>query len=138
MAFKRSFSIDLWLRKSGTRTDSTIYGYHKRIHMYVRKAYQLDHIDRDPYDQVTIAHGRVKERQPLNEAELARLRTLEFEPNEELARDLFIFSAYTGLAYTDMHRFDFKMMTEEHDGIYYIDGRRLKTQTKVSVKPSEP
>lgn len=126
-------AFDQWLRESSPRTDTTIRSYHTRLHTYVRKAYQLGYIDRDPYDQVTIPHGKSKERQPLTEEELTRLRNLDLPSKPKTmakSRDLFIFSAYTGLAYADMQLFDFHTMTEKHGDLYYIDGSRLKTKTK--------
>jgi len=45
----------------------------------------------------------------------------------ERARDLFVFCAYTGLSYSDSQIFDFNTMTEKQDGLYFIDGKRVKT-----------
>ena len=45
-------------------------------------------------------------------------------------RDLFIFSAYTGLAYADVERFDFEKMTQKTGKMYCIDSERLKTGTE--------
>ena len=42
-------------------------------------------------------------------------------------RDLFIFSAYTGLAYCDVMAFDFQTMTVKVGDLYFIDGSRIKT-----------
>lgn len=122
--------FDQWLRDTGERTDVTIYGYHKRLHKYVRMAYQRGFIDRDPYEQVSIPRGKSKERQPLTEEELTKLRNLKLRPKESKVRDLFVFSAYTGLAYCDTQEFDFEKMVEKHGKLYYIDGSRLKTGTK--------
>ena len=48
---------------------------------------------------------------------------------ETKARDLFIFAAYTGLAYCDVMDFNFRIMTEQSGDMYFIDGSRLKTGT---------
>lgn len=55
------------------------------------------------------------------------LREIQLNPTLGRARDLFIFAAYTGLSYCDTQKFDFKTMAVECDGIYYIDGARIKT-----------
>ncbi|MBR7168719.1 MAG: hypothetical protein IKD33_07910 [Bacteroidales bacterium] len=46
--------------------------------------------------------GKCKERHPLTENELKRLREADLPEKEAKARDLFIFAAYTGLAYCDV------------------------------------
>ena len=56
-----------------------------------------------------------------------KIRKAEYTGHLERARDLFVFMAYTGLAYCDMALFNYKTMTEEHDDYTYIDGSRLKT-----------
>lgn len=127
---KRMFQFDEWLRKDGQRTDVTVYGYHKILRFYIRKLLQQGILDRNPYDTFKVSKGRYKERQPLTEEELRLMRSLRLPAREDKARNLFIFSAYTGLAYCDMQAFDFRTMTERHGDLYYIDGSRIKTETK--------
>lgn len=116
-----------WLHADGTRSDVSVHNYHKNLRIQTRKAYQEGMIEKDPYELVTFPRGRCKERKPLSEIELKKIREAELPLKEERVRDLFIFSAYTGLAYCDVQEFDFKRMTEQIDGLYYIDGSRLKT-----------
>jgi len=118
--------FDTWLR-DGTRCDITVAKYHKVVHRYVRQVFERGIIDRDPYNSVTYPRGRYKERRPLTEEELNLIRSLNLPPKEDRVRDLFIFSAYTGLAFCDMMLFDFGTMTEKHGDLVYIDGNRLKT-----------
>ena len=118
--------FDTWLR-DGTRCDITVAKYHKVVHRYVRQVFERGIIDRDPYNSVTYPRGRYKERRPLTEEELNLIRSLNLPPKEDRVRDLFIFSAYTGLAFCDMMLFDFSTMTEKHGDLVYIDGNRLKT-----------
>ncbi len=124
---KNIMAYNKYLQDPGTRSIVTIRGYHKRLHHYVKKAYELGYIERDPYNTVTIPKGRSAERMPLTESELNTLRDLEVRGKLQSARDLFIFSAYTGLAYSDAQKFDFSRMTEKHGETYYIDGKRVKT-----------
>ena len=118
--------FDTWLR-DGTRCDITVAKYHKVVHRYVRQVFERGIIDRDPYNSVSYPRGRYKERRPLTEEELNLIRSLNLPPKEDRVRDLFIFSAYTGLAFCDMMLFDFGTMTEKHGDLVYIDGNRLKT-----------
>mgnify|MGYP005746344853 CR=1 FL=1 len=126
---KKIIAFDNWLH-DGTRTDVTCYGYHKKLHKWVRQLYQMGEIAQDPYQVVTLKRGKSKEREPLTELELKMMRSHKFEPKLERVRDLFIFAAYTGLSFCDTQTFDFGSMTKKEDDMYYIDGSRIKTETK--------
>lgn len=116
-----------WLLADGTRSEVCVHNYHKNLHIQTKKAYQEGIIKCDPYEKVSFPRGKCKERKPLSEHELKLLREAELPPKEARVRDLFIFAAYTGLAYCDVHDFNFKRMTEKINDLYYIDGSRLKT-----------
>ena len=120
-------AFDAYLRSQKNKSDYTIHGYHKKVKKYTKLLWQMEMIPSDPYQYVKIPKGSNKERVPLLEDELLKLRQAECTGRIERARDLFIFMAYTGLAYCDMAIFDFKTMTEEHSDYTYIDGSRLKT-----------
>ena len=120
---------DEWLREDGTRSDPAVYNYHKRLKPYVRSAYEKGIIEKDPYTMCHFPRGRSKERRPLTETELKKIRDAELSDKEAKVRDLFIFAAYTGLAFCDVMQFNFKTMTEQSGDMYFIDGSRLKTGT---------
>lgn len=122
--------FDSWLHKEQERTDVTVHNYHKHMKKWTRLAYELHYITEDPYLRVHFPRGHCKERVPLTEAELLRLRDLPLDGHLAHARDLFIFSAYTGLAYCDVCAFDFRKMTEKVGDIHYIDGSRIKNGNK--------
>lgn len=117
-----------WLCE-GDRTLVTINNYHKSIHQYCIKAMKKGYLNNDPYIQCEIPKGTCKMRKPLNEDELMKVFHYNLEGTEEKIRDLFIFSAYTGMAYSDVMLFRYKKMTEEYKDQVFIDGRRLKTGT---------
>ena len=120
-------AFDAWLRSQNNKSDYTINGYHKKVRKYTKILWRLEMISSDPYEYVKFPKGKNKERVPLIEPELVKIRQAECSGRIERARDLFIFMAYTGLAYCDMSVFNFKTMTEEHTDYTYIDGSRLKT-----------
>lgn len=123
-------AFDRWLHDTGERTDVTVWNYHKRIKKYTRMLKLNEAIEKDPYDYCKISRGHSKVRTPLTEDELCKLRKLKLEDKLARVRDLFIFSAYTGLAYADVERFDFEKMTQKRGKMYYIDSERLKTGTE--------
>ena len=130
ISVKKLREYDAWLREDGTCSDVAVNNYHKRTKMYVRQAYEKGIIEKDYYSMVHFPRGKCKERNPLSEAELMKLRTVELPSREARVRDLFIFSAYTGLAFCDAQAFDFFTMAEQRGDMFYIDGSRLKTGTK--------
>ena len=129
LTVKKLKEFDTWLREDGTRTDVAVYNYHKRIKLYTRLAYERGYIEKDPYDIIKFPRGKCKERKPLSESELKKMREIALPLREDKVRDLFIFASYTGLAFCDTQEFDFFTMTEQIDDLYYIDGSRLKTGT---------
>lgn len=118
---------DDYLHAQGDKSQATICNYHKKLHKYTNKLWRSQMIPSDPYNQFEIKRGTSKERQPLTEDELLVLRNAELSPKLDRVRDLFIFMAYTGLAYIDMCKFDFSDMSEHYGKLYYIDGKRTKT-----------
>jgi len=126
---KHILEFDEWLH-DGSRTDISVHTYHKHLRKVTRYLRMADMIPADPYERVKLSRGKSKERQPLTEDELDKLRTIKLSEPMDHVRDLFIFSAYTGLAYCDVQVFNFELMTEKIGKIYYIDGERLKTGTK--------
>lgn len=120
---------DDYLRNDSDRTDYTIYhNYHKKVHKYVRMLKMRGMIPSDPYEQVSIPVGSNKERRPLTEDELLKIRKTKLNDKLGKARDIFVFMAYTGLSYCDAQSFNYDEVTEkDEDGNVYIDGSRLKT-----------
>ena len=120
---------DEYLRRDGKRTQSTIYGYHKVLRVYCRELYRDHLLEETPYDHFDVERGKAPERRPLTESEVLRIR--EWPPVNsylEHARDLFIFSCYTGLSYSDAQQFDYdRHVVIDERGKYFIDGSRVKT-----------
>ena len=123
-------AFDAWLHNQHDKSDYTIFGYHKKVRKYTKILWRQEMISADPYEYVRFPKGSNKERVPLIEEDLVKMRQEHYTGHLERARDLFIFMAYTGLAYCDMALFNFKTMTEEHSDYTYIDGARLKTGSK--------
>ena len=120
---------DFLHEEDSSRTQPTIHDYHKVLKHYTRLAADYDYIENDPYEH-PLCHferGKSKERNPLTEEELIRIRKCKLGMKEDRVRDLFIFCAYTGLSYIDSQNFDYETMTETINGQTYIDGERIKT-----------
>lgn len=117
------------LLKDGKRTVNTVYGYHKKLKKYISKLHASGMIPLNPYAQYKFPKGSNAERRPLSEEELLRIRQLPLKGKLEQVRDLFIFAAYTGMAFCDVKAYDFYEHTDKVGDRYYIDGSRIKTGT---------
>ncbi len=118
---------DEYLHEQGNKSQATICNYHKKVHKYTNMLWRNQMIPNDPYNQFEIKRGTSKERKPLTEEELITLREAQLSDKLTRVRDLFIFMAYTGLAYIDMCNFDFNTMAEKQGDLYYIEAARVKT-----------
>ena len=71
-------AFDQWLRSKKNKTDYTIYGYHKKVKKYTKILWQLEMISSDPYQYVKFPKGSNKERNPLDEKELLKMRNAKY------------------------------------------------------------
>lgn len=119
---------DTMLRaSSGVTHQSTVHSYHKRLKPYLRLAVRDGLIAADPYVLFKSSRGERDTVDYLTEAERDAIDGLSLDGMADKARDLFIFSCYTGLSYIDMAHWDNAMVVDGGDGVKYIIGRRRKT-----------
>lgn len=126
---------------NGERKEVTVFTYHKYVRYYINILLMEERIPRDPYARVKIKKGESAVRYPLTEAELIRVRDAVITRSKlDRVRDLFIFMAYTGMSYSDTQVFDFKKMAifDDQTGMYFIDGKRMKTKTNYFTPILEP
>lgn len=122
-----------------TRDQTTIFNYHKVIHQYATRAWHFGIIDVDPYNLVKLDHGTYNERTPLTEEEVKRIIELTgMNYQMTMARDLFIFACYTGLAYIDTQTFVYEESVVEHNGMLFIDKHREKTKVRFYTPILQP
>ena len=106
----------------------TIANIHKVVKVYVREALKYGYIEKDPYFGMKIDKGKTSKRKYLTEDELSRMSECVIgSPMIARVRDLFMFQCYTGLAYSDLAKFDFSHDVEMRGGRYVVADRRQKT-----------
>jgi hypothetical protein len=131
LTYQNIAEFDTYLRKAKLR-QSTIYGYHKRLKSYIKRAIASERmeIESDPYLRFKCKDGLNTERKYLTIEELTTLERKDFKTRRlGIVRDIFVFCCYTGLAYTDA----FKLTSEN----IIINGKEefLKTfRTKTNEK----
>lgn len=115
---------------------TTVHGYHKRLKPYIREAIELGLIEKDPYTSLHIARGKSDTRKYLTVQERDAIEALELKGTNAIARDMFIFACYTGLAYSDLVKIT-RDDVKQSGHIYYIEDKRLKTNSayKITLLP---
>ncbi|GFD80390.1 transposase [Tenacibaculum sp. KUL118] len=114
-------------------SNNTIMKHLQRLRKIVTLGYHMEWIDKDPFVRWKPSYEKT-ERQFLSENELSNLETYHF-PIERLerVRDLFVFSCYTGISYSDI-----MLLTPDNihigiDGNNWIITKRKKTKTPVKI-----
>lgn len=94
-------------RKMG---DTGVSAYHKSLRAMLNRALRMGKIQANPYDRLRgeFKHSKREVTEYLTEEQMQRLLAIKPVPGSQvdMARDLFIFQMFTGLAYIDTQRFD--------------------------------
>ncbi len=115
--------------------------YYRKMTLMVKKvcrlAYREGLTERQLFAHVEIERGENKQPRALDRTSLDKLLGLTFEPYEvelETARNLFLFSCYTGVAYCDMVALNREHLFTDDEGALWLKFRRQKTDTLCRVK----
>ena len=111
-------------------SDGAIYNYHKCLKALLNRAVLFDRLQQNPYDRLKgkFKRGDRERIDYLTDEEMAAFESLHPVAGSKMAmaRDLFVFQLYTGLAYSDTQNFDisdYKLI----DGVWKNTGERIKT-----------
>lgn len=111
-------------------SNAGVYNYHKTLKALLNRARRMGKIATNPYELLRgqFKRGDKENTEYLTEEEMMRIRTLPLPKGStlDIARDLFIFQMFTGLAYSDAEAFDFKRY-KKVDGTWRYVGQRIKT-----------
>ncbi|MCR9226764.1 MAG: site-specific integrase [Flavobacteriaceae bacterium] len=105
----------------------------QRLRKMVSLAYRLEWIDKDPFRQFK-QRLTPTNREYLGAEELQAIEELELQSKRlKTVRDLFVFSCYTGVCYTDL-----MLLTEDNvvmglDKKYWIITKRQKTHNPIKI-----
>lgn len=112
---------------------NTVMKHIQRLRKIITLGYHIEWLDRDPFVRWKPTFER-KQREFLSENELSNLESYRF-PLERLdrVRDLFVFSCYTGISYSDLIKLTHDNIHLGIDGGKWIMTTRQKTKTSVKV-----
>lgn len=128
--------VDNWLNKS-TKISSinTIANYHKMIKKYVRLAINMGYMkyEQNPYNQFKVKKTETT-RTNLTDAELEAFKSCVFKKdNTQLIQDMFVFSCYTGLRYSDIINLQQKHFDIQENEVTISINKMIKTQKPVEL-----
>jgi integrase len=112
---------------------NTVMKHIERLRKVVNLAIKNEWLDRDPFQKFQPVFIK-SNRQYLSPDELAAIEQREFKILRlQHAKDMFIFSCYTGLAYIDVYELTPQNLSLGIDGEYWINTCRHKTDIPVRV-----
>lgn len=117
--------------------NNTAMKHIKRLRRMVTLAYQMEWINRDPFVSFKTKIEK-KEREFLTAEELQSIENLSSMIERVIVvKDLFIFSCYTGISYSDIVRLKTVNIVKGIDGLSWISAKRIKTGTpfKIPILP---
>ena len=116
-------------------------GHYRKMALSVKKvcrlAYREGLTERQLFAHIEIERDENKQPRTLDRASLDKLQALTFEPYEielETARNLFLFSCFTGVAYCDMVVLNQEHLFTDDKGALWLKFCRQKTDTLCRVK----
>lgn len=116
-----------WLHGKGI-TQTTVFNYIKRLKVYIHEAMKFGLLESDPTVGIKFERGKSEKRKYLTEDELSKVKNCKINSDPiKRVRDLFLFQCYTGLAYSDLSKFNFEKDVENRNGKYVVADRRKKT-----------
>lgn len=107
--------------------------YVNNLKKIIRIALANQWMERDPFYNYKVQFETV-EREYLNEDEVQKLIDKELHLDRlKIVRDMFVFSCYTGLAYSDVKKLSSADITKGIDGGKWIRIKRTKTKSLSSI-----
>jgi site-specific recombinase XerD len=131
--YKFVIDFEIYLRKrepdKGQRpcTNNTVMKHIERLRKMINIALKNDWIVKDPFLRFE-RHMIHKDRRCLELEELERIKALNFAVDgQEIVRDTFVFSCYTGLAFADVCNLSSEHLVTDIEGEKWIEMVRQKT-----------
>lgn len=124
---------EFYLKTEKNLAQATVNKTIQRFRKIVKIAIGEGFLDRDPFVFYKVKRIK-KEIVFLTDIELSKLKNHLFtQPRLELVRDMFIFCCYTGLAYNEMNKLEYKHIERGFDENQWIKMVRDKTERVISI-----
>jgi integrase/recombinase XerD len=122
-------------RKNYAMNRNTATNYIKKLKAVVSKAIQKELLDRNPFAGYKIPKAKSARISYLTSEELEAIKTNDMGGNASLirVRDIFLFSCYTGLRFSDASRLRDEDVRKDRNGTYWINIIQKKTKDVLEV-----
>lgn len=136
-----SFIIDfeIFLRSNTAQLQSRplanngIMKHLERLKKMINLAQNLEWIDKNPFKRFKLKF-KTYQRDYLSKTELEKLRFFDLKKqHHQITRDIFVFSCYTGLSYSDVKSLSESNIVRGIDGNYWIFTERQKNDHPVKI-----
>lgn len=124
-------NMDEYLHREGKK-ESTIYDYHKFLKLFCNDACVDGLMEKNPYNRLPfkVSRGEKQYVDCLTQEQFNAIKELNIVTEHiNQARDLFLMQCYTGLAYSDLMKFDASCCVQDAEGKYFYHSKRTKTDT---------
>lgn len=129
MGFEFVNDYEFYLKSEKNCSHNTAMGYIKKLKKIVRQCVAKNWLDKDPFMGYKMKL-RETHRAYLSEEELQTLFNKEFSVARlDQVKDIFLFSCFTGLAYSDVMKLSPSDITIGIDGEKWVYTTRTKTDT---------
>lgn len=127
-------AYDFYLRVDRQMKPHTVSGHIITLKKMTRRAVNQGTLKRDPFGSY-LAEQSEKLCRHLKAEEIDRIMQVNIASKQVChTRDMFIFSTFTGLAYSDMRNLSEKHLRTESDGSLWICINRQKTKTESNIR----
>lgn len=125
--------FDLFLRVNKKCCHNTAMKYLQNFKRIISIAIKNDWLRINPFADFKLSLNEV-DRPFLTEKEIARIMKLDFSTKRlDIVRDLFLFSCFSGLSYSDLYKLKGSEIEADNDNRYWIRTRRQKTKVKSQI-----
>jgi integrase len=131
-------SFDMYLKTVSGSQPNTVHGHTLKLRMTGRWLRRRGLLPANPFEGFVICQVKEDHRKWLSKEELDRImQTPMKDEKANLARNMFVFSCFVGLSYSDIHELAWENITKDEYGVRWI--RKLREKTGVeSIIPLLP
>ena len=126
-------AFDFYLRVQLIFKPNTIIGIVGHLKIIAKRAVNDGIITRNPFIGFSL-EGEPLQPKSITGQELNKIMTTPLDsPNRYLVRDIFLFSVFTGIAFSDIRDLTCNNLVQAEDGVWWIHSKRRKTGTEFHV-----
>lgn len=126
-------AFDFYLRVQLKFKPNTIIGIVGHLKIIAKRAVNDGIITRNPFIGFSL-EGEPLQPKSITGQELNKIMTTPLDsPNRYLVRDIFLFSVFTGIAFSDIRDLTCNNLVQAEDGVWWIHSKRRKTGTEFHV-----